>query len=116
VFRLLSIHREQITFWVKLIVGAHARIPATLEATSIQSGNCLHSQNANYVSEIISLINKERVDVGLQTLTANMQIAAFVQRHAQDMAFNNFLSHDGSDGSFGERMAHYSYNSCSDFG
>src|SRR5215207_3192041 len=98
VFRLLSIHREQITFWVKLIVGAHARIPATLGATPIQSGNCLHSQNANYVNEIITLINTERANVGLQTLTASTQIAAFAQRHAEDRAFNNFLSHDGSDG------------------
>jgi len=116
VFRLLSIQREQITFWVKLIVGAHARIPATLGATPIQSGNCLHSQNANYVNEIITLINTERANVGLQTLTASTQIAAFAQRHAEDRAFNNFLSHDGSDGSFREKMAHYSYNSCSDFG
>ena len=35
-------------------------------------------------------------------------MAAFAQSHSEDMAFNNFLSHDGSDGSFGERMAGYS--------
>ena len=72
------------------------------------SGNCIHSQNVNYVSEINSLINNERANAGLQALTANTQIAAFAQSHAEDTAFNNFLSHDGSDGSFGERMAAYS--------
>jgi len=97
----------QNTFWVKFIVGGDAIIPATLGANLPPSGNCIHSQNTNYVSEILSLINAERANAGLQTLTANTQIAAFAQSHAEDMAFNNFLSHDGSDGSFGERMAHY---------
>jgi len=96
------------TFWVKFIVGTYAVVPTTSRANLGQSGNCIHSQNADYVSEIISLINTERANAGLQTLTVNSQMAAFAQSHAEDMAFNNFLSHDGSDGSFGERMAGYS--------
>jgi uncharacterized protein YkwD len=43
----------------------------------------------------------------LSALTVNPEIAAFAQGHAEDMAYNNFLSHDGSDGSFGERMMHH---------
>lgn len=97
----------QKIFWVKLMVGAYTMIPATLGANPAPSGNCIHSQNANVVSEIISLINAERANAGLQTLTANSQMAAFAQSHAEDMAFNNFLSHDGSGGSFGQRIAGY---------
>jgi len=97
----------QKTFWVRFIVGAYAMMPTTSGANPTPSGNCSHSQNANYVSEIISLINAERANAGLQTLTFNTEMAAFAQSHAEDMAFNNFLSHDGSDGSFGERMAGY---------
>jgi uncharacterized protein YkwD len=96
------------TFWVKFVVGTPAIVPVASGESPVQSGNCIHNQNANYVSEIISLINAERANAGLQTLTASMQMAAFAQSHAEDMAYNNFLSHDGSDGSFGERMMHYS--------
>jgi uncharacterized protein YkwD len=100
------------TFWVKFIVGAYAIIPAASGANLVQSGNgggpnCIHSQNADYVDQIVSLINTERANSGLQTLTVDAQIAAFAQSHAEDMAFNNFLSHDGSDGTFGERMVRY---------
>jgi uncharacterized protein YkwD len=97
----------QKTFWVKFIVGAYAMIPTASGANPTQSGNCVHSQNANYVSEIISLINAERANAGLPALTVNTEIAAFSQSHAEDMAYNNFLSHDGSDGSFGDRMFGY---------
>ena len=115
-FKLLNAKGEVIpigsqeAFWVKLLVGDYAVNPATtiLRGDPMPSGNCIHSQNVNYVSEINSLINNERANAGLQALTANTQIAAFAQSHAEDMAFNNFLSHDGSDGSFGERMAAYS--------
>jgi uncharacterized protein YkwD len=96
------------TFWVKFIVGAYAVIPTTLGANPPQSGNCTHSQNANYVSQIISSINGERANVGLPALTVDPEMAAFAQRHAEDMAYNNFLSHDGSSGSYGVRMAGYS--------
>jgi len=95
------------TFWVKFVVGDYAFVPATPGANPAQSGNCIYSQNAGYVSEIISLINVERANAGLNTLTVNTEIAVFAQSHAEDMAFNNFLSHNGPDGSFGERMAHY---------
>ena len=91
------------TFWVKFMVGTYASIPTN----PAPSGNCIHSQNANYVSQIISLINAERTNVGLPVLTFNTEIAAFSQSHAEDMAFKNFLSHDGSDGTFGERMMHF---------
>ena len=100
------------TFWVKFMVGAYAMVPTTSSANPLQPGNgggpnCIHSQNPDYVNQIISLINTERANSGLQTLTFDAQIAAFAQSHAEDMAFNNFLSHDGSDGTFGERMMHY---------
>jgi uncharacterized protein YkwD len=94
------------TFWVKFSVGTSAVVSAT-GTNPVQSGNCLHSQNTEYTNQILSLINTERANVGLPALTADPEIAAFAQSHADDMAFNNFLSHDGSDGSFGERMMHY---------
>lgn len=95
------------TFWVKFIVGAYGIAPAAPAASPAQSGNCIRSQNADYVSQIISLINAERGNVGLSALTVDTETAAFAQSHAEDMAFNNFLSHNGSNSSFGERMAQH---------
>jgi uncharacterized protein YkwD len=92
------------TFWVKFMVGTYASIPTN----PAPSGNCVYGPNAEYVNQIASLINTARTNAGLSTLTFNTEIAAFAQSHAEDMALNNFLSHDGSDGSFGERMAGYS--------
>ena len=96
------------TFWVKFVVGTYVAAPVASGTYPTPSGDCIRSQNVNYVSEIISLINAARANAGVQTVTFNSQIAAFAQSHSEDMAFNNFLSHDGSDGSFGERMRSYS--------
>lgn len=92
------------TFWVKFMVGTYATIPTNPPP----SGNCTTGGNADYVSQIVSLINAARTEAGLNTLTVNAELVAFAKHHAEDMAYNNFLSHDGSDGSFGERMMGYS--------
>jgi uncharacterized protein YkwD len=92
------------TFWVKFMVGTYATIPTSLPP----SGNCTSGGNADYASQIVSLINAARTDAGMNTLTVNAELSAFAQHHAEDMAYNNFLSHDGSDGAFGPRMMNYS--------
>jgi len=94
----------QKTFWVRFIVGTYAPIPAISGTNLTPSGNCIHSGNASYVSDVISLINDARANAGLNTLAVNPQLATFAQHHAEDMAFNNLLSHDGTDGTFSERM------------
>ncbi len=96
------------TFWVKIIVGTGTIVPTTSGANPTQSGstttsgggaNCNYSQNAGYVNQLASLINTERANAGLSSLTVNAQLAAAAQSHAADMACNNMASHTGSDGS-----------------
>jgi uncharacterized protein YkwD len=94
------------TFWVKFMVGTYA----SSLANAPQSGNCIQGPNADYTNQIIALINAARTQAGLSTLTSNGELVVFAQHHAEDMAYNNFLSHDGSDGSFGERMMGFSLN------
>jgi uncharacterized protein YkwD len=96
------------TFWVKFRVGDYVAVPAASGSIPAPAGNCTYGPNGNYVSQIISLINEERINAGLPALAVDSEISAFAQIHAEDMAYNNFLSHDGSDGSFGERMMHNS--------
>lgn len=100
------------TFWVKILVGS-----TSAQATSIGNSastpfvpaggnsNCTYSQNAGYVSEVISLINQARASANLPTLTINSQLMTAAQNHSADMACNNFLGHAGSDGSWiGDRL------------
>jgi len=95
------------TFWVKFVVGDVVSLPVTSITNVPPSGNCNYGPNVDYVSQVVTLINAARTNAGLNALTFNAELAAFAQGHAEDMAYNNFLSHDGSDGSFGQRMVNY---------
>ncbi len=99
------------TFWVKIVVGSGST--QTVNTPFVPGGgnnNCSYSQNAGYVSEIISLINQARANANLPTLTINSQLTAAAQGHSVDMACNNFLGHTGSDGSWiGDRLIRAGY-------
>jgi uncharacterized protein YkwD len=102
--KIVPIGVEQ-TFWVKIVVGTDT-IQATTNSANTPyvpvggNSNCSYSQNAGYVTEIISLINQARASADLPTLTVNSQLTVAAQGHSADMACNNFLGHTGSDGSY----------------
>jgi uncharacterized protein YkwD len=99
------------TFWVKVVVGSSSTIPAvsgtvvpTQSGSTTTSGsggnaNCGYSQNSGYANQIASLINLERANAGLPSLTVNSLLTAAAQGHAGDMACNSNISHTGSNGS-----------------
>jgi uncharacterized protein YkwD len=87
------------SFWVKVVVG-NPVMAQTLPATSAGgNSNCAYTENAGYVSELVSLINQARAEAGLPALSVNAQLAQAAQSHSVDMACSNLLSHVGSDGS-----------------
>jgi uncharacterized protein YkwD len=89
------------SFWVKILVG-NIVLAQNTDVPSINPGvnpNCAYSENAGYVSEIISLINQARADANIPALAVNAQLTQAAQGHSVDMACNNLLSHFGSDGS-----------------
>jgi uncharacterized protein YkwD len=87
------------SFWVKVVVGNPVMVQS-LPASSIGGNpNCAYSENARYVSELVSLINQARAEAGLPALSINAQLAQAAQSHSIDMACSNLLSHVGSDGS-----------------
>jgi uncharacterized protein YkwD len=90
------------TFWVKIIVG---------EAPDEQvAGNCMYTENPEYVETLIELINKERADEGRAALTVNKELTKAARVHSLDMACNSFLEHSGSDGSWtGDRVTDAGY-------
>jgi uncharacterized protein YkwD len=102
----IGIGAEQ-TFYVKVIVNAAGTsAPTPLSSTfpgivvvSSGNSNCSYSENAGYVQELASLINQARRNAKLPTLSLNSQLTQAAQSHSIDMACNNFLDHNGSDGS-----------------
>jgi uncharacterized protein YkwD len=97
------------TFYVKVIVGVGGASAPTQSsstspgtpAVSIGNINCKYSysENAGYVQELASFINQARRNAGLPALSLNPLLTQAAQGHSIDMACNNFLSHEGSDGS-----------------
>lgn len=57
------------------------------------------SSNAAYETEVVNLVNQERVNAGCPELATNTMLVQSARRHSTDMAKNGFLEHTGSDGS-----------------
>ena len=67
----------------------------TVSASSV----CAPAENANFVTELQSLVNNARTSEGLPALSVNPQLTAAAKAHAIDMLCNNYLSHLGLDNS-----------------
>ncbi len=60
--------------------------------------------------ELLSYVNQARAQAGLHTLMMNSRLVQAAQRHSNDMAATQNLSHQGSDGSqFWQRVADAGY-------
>lgn len=55
--------------------------------------------NENFIYRLLARTNLYRSQFGLAPLTLNAQLTASAQDHSQDMALNDFIGHQGSDGS-----------------
>ena len=77
---------------------------APAAATSAPGGTastatCSFDENAQFVTQLQTLINDERTTAGLPALTVNTQLSTAAKDHAVDMLCNDYLSHIGLDGS-----------------
>jgi uncharacterized protein YkwD len=83
--------------------GGQATTAATAASTSAPGGaaaaSCSFDENADFVSQLQKLINDERAKGGLPALTVDAKLAAAAKAHATDMLCNNYLSHNGLNGS-----------------
>lgn len=70
-----------------------------LHVTVTPASGCGAQENPDFEAEVFSLINAERAREGIGLLARNEKLDAAAQRHSNDMACNNFMSHTGSDGS-----------------
>jgi uncharacterized protein YkwD len=91
--------------WVQVTVDYPTPVPTSGAETSGSSpglpatGACPYTQNDDYVSQILASINAARAQNGLKALKLSDKLSAAALAHSIDMACNDFISHDGSDGS-----------------
>ncbi|KAL3665509.1 hypothetical protein V7S43_009544 [Phytophthora oleae] len=52
-----------------------------------------------YHAAMLTAVNQERAKQGVQSLCMSKKLQAAAQRHSDDMAKNNYMAHDGADGS-----------------
>jgi uncharacterized protein YkwD len=74
-------------------------LTSTPTPTEIIQAVCTATGNGSYESQLIDLINAERVNQGLFAFTYNGALTSAAQSHSLDMACQSFFSHTGSDGS-----------------
>ncbi|OWY98758.1 SCP-like extracellular protein [Phytophthora megakarya] len=58
-----------------------------------------YTSTSQYASLMLASVNDQRATQGLRPLCINNKLMAAAQRHSDDMAAKNFMSHTGSDGS-----------------
>lgn len=89
------------------VAGGTPTAAATRAASSTQapggSATCDFDENAQFVTQLQTLINEERTAAGAPALTLNAQLTDAAEAHAADMLCNDYLSHTGLDGSTPEQ-------------
>ena len=70
--------------------------PASLVATP---NNCGAASNVDFESQTLSLINSGRAEQGLSPLVTSPALSSAAREHSQDMACQDFVDHNGSNGS-----------------
>jgi len=80
------------------IEGQPTQAPAATAGSS-SSGACAPTENAGYITDLQKLINDARTSNNLPALNLNQNLATAAKGHAIDMVCNNYLGHNGLDGS-----------------
>ena len=63
--------------------------------------------------QVVNITNQRRAEAGVHAVRVNSALSAAAQRHSQDQANSNRMSHTGSDGSSaGTRIARTGYQAC----
>ncbi len=105
---LLSIRDKSIYFLLPTLMGLASIAICSASTNAASSPTTPSTQNnvtpqllaqSDFQTQVLELVNAERQKVGAPPLQLNDKLGQAAQRHAEDMAKNNFVSHDGSDGS-----------------
>jgi uncharacterized protein YkwD len=81
--------------WVKIGV----RNTGSSQQTTTTQGSCTYEQQTDVETQVLNLINNARSQQGLKALNLNNQLSKAALNHSIDMACQDFVGHNGSDGS-----------------
>ena len=88
--------------------------PAPTATPEPAASACEPTENEEFVSDLVTLINNARTSSGLSALSVDQSLVATAKAHATDMVCNNYLSNIGLDGSTPEtRVAAQGYSASS---
>ena len=79
---------------------------STTKSTAYNTSASTNSGSTSAESQMLSMINEDRADAGLQPLRADSGLRSGALKHSQDMAKNNFFSHTSpTNGTFSQRAS-----------
>ncbi len=81
---------------------AATKVPDTVVSNS--SGGC-NGGNTGYESTLLAMINQERANNGVGSLSSGGSLTSVARDHSKDMAENGFFDHNSSSGSPFDRMS-----------
>lgn len=67
-------------------------------APLVNTPNCSAGQNSDFENQVLSLINTGRAEQGLAPLTISTSLSNSAREHSLDMACQDFVDHNGSNG------------------
>lgn len=82
----------------KLASDENGKIAALTRPRIYETSNANSAAISNLEKQAFELINKKRVESGLEPLTWNEDCAKIARLHSENMANNNFFNHAGRDG------------------
>jgi uncharacterized protein YkwD len=86
--------------WVQIVVQWPTAQPGDQPvSTPAPVGTCGATRNTDYENQILTLVNQARASQGLNSLVLQSQLTQAAVVHSLDMACNDFVDHNGSDGS-----------------
>lgn len=98
--------------WV--IVSVSQTTEAQPAETAPADNTCAYTIDNVVITSVVNAINAYRTQNGIVAYTTDSRLQEAAQRHAIDMACNQFYTHDGTDGSTPEsRVADTGYNALS---
>lgn len=87
--------------------GVHDEVAASTADRLLQT----YTDGDDFQALMLKAVNAERSKAGLESLCTNAKLQAAAQGHSDDMASEDFMSHEGSDGStMSERVTAQDYN------
>ncbi|GMF12231.1 unnamed protein product [Phytophthora lilii] len=88
---------------ISLLLVLAGVVASTTDATSnlrhTSRGLQTYTQTDGYQTKMLELVNEQRAANGLSSLCMNSKLLSSALRHSKDMAANDYMAHNGSDGS-----------------